>query len=49
MAIITEDTPIGYALPQVSRKLDVGLNQIETNDGQLDTIHTDAEAAAREG
>ena len=49
MAIITEDTPIGYALPQVSRRLDVGLNQITTNDGQLDTIHTDAEAAAREG
>tara|TARA_Y100000589_G_C27051109_1_gene587320 strand:- start:45 stop:488 length:444 start_codon:yes stop_codon:yes gene_type:complete len=49
MAIITEDTPIGYALPQVSRKLDLGLNQIKTNDGQLDTIHTDAEAAAREG
>ena len=49
MAIITENTPIGYALPQVSRRLDVGLNQITTNDGQLDTIHTDAEAAAREG
>ena len=49
MAIITEETPIGYALPPVSRKLNVELNQIKTNDGQLDTIHTDAEAAAREG
>lgn len=49
MAIITEDTPIGYALPQVSRKLEVGLNQIKTSDGKLDTIHNDAEAAAREG
>ena len=37
MAIITEETPIGYALPPVSRKLNVELNQIKTNDGQLDT------------
>jgi acyl dehydratase len=49
MAIITEDTPLGYALPPISRKLDVGLNQVKTNDGGLDTIHTDPEAAAREG
>ena len=49
MAIITEDTPIGYELPPVSRKLDVGLNRVKTDDGEIDTIHTDPEAAAREG
>jgi acyl dehydratase len=49
MAIITEDTPIGYELPPISRKLDVGLNRVKTDDGEIDTIHTDPEAAAREG
>ena len=49
MAIITEDTPIGYTLPAISRKLDVGLNQVKTDDGKIDTIHTDPDAAAREG
>lgn len=49
MAIITEDTPIGYALPHVSRKLGLDLNRVKTDDGELDTIHTDPDAAAREG
>ena len=49
MAIITEDTPIGYTLPAISRKLDGGLNQVKTDDGKIDTIHTDPDAAAREG
>ena len=49
MAIITEDTPVGYALPPVSRKLGLDLNRVKTDDGELDTIHTDADAAAREG
>lgn len=49
MAIITKDTPIGYALPPVSRKLGLDLNRVKTDDGELDTIHTDPDAAAREG
>ncbi|MBL23237.1 MAG: hypothetical protein CMM48_05000 [Rhodospirillaceae bacterium] len=49
MAIITEDTPVGYALPPVSRKLGLDLNRVKTDDGELDTIHTEADAAAREG
>lgn len=49
MAIITEDTPIGYTLPPVSRKLGLDLNRVKTDDGEIDTIHTDPDAAAREG
>jgi len=49
MAIITCDTPIGYLLPSVSQKLSVNLNRVVTNDGEIDTIHTDSVAAAREG
>jgi len=49
LAIITEDTPIGYVLPSVSRKLSVELNRVRTDSGELPTLHTDADAAAREG
>jgi acyl dehydratase len=49
MAIITEDTPIGYTLPPVSRELGLDLNRVKTDDGEIDTIHTDPDAAAREG
>jgi acyl dehydratase len=49
MAIITCDTPIGYLLPSVSQKLSVNLNRVVTSDGEIDTIHTDSTAAAREG
>lgn len=49
MAIITEDTPIGFELPPVSRKLSVELNRVKTGDGDIPTLHTDPAAAAREG
>ena len=49
MAIITEATPIGYSLPPVSQKLNVGLNEVITKDGKIDTIHSDKDAATREG
>jgi acyl dehydratase len=49
VAIITEDTPVGYALPPVSRKLSVELNRVRTETGDMPTLHTDPEAAAREG
>lgn len=49
MAVITEDTPIGYELPPVSRKLSVDLNRVRTESGEMPTLHTDPEAAAREG
>ena len=49
MAIITSSTPIGYELPTVSQKLSVNLNRVLTDAGEVDTIHTDSTAAAREG
>ncbi len=49
MAIITEDTPIGFELPSVSRQLSVDLNTVKTEVGEIPTLHTDPEAAAREG
>jgi hypothetical protein len=49
MAIITEDTPIGFELPPVARQLSVELNKVKTDDGEIPTLHTDPEAAAREG
>ena len=49
MAIITEDTPIGFELPSVARQLSVELNKVKTDDGEIPTLHTDPEAAAREG
>ncbi len=48
-AIINEDTPIGFELPPVSRQLSVELNKVKTDDGDIPTLHTDPEAAAREG
>ena len=49
IAMITENTPVGYQLPPVSRQLGVDLNRVKADDGELDTIHTDPEAANREG
>jgi hypothetical protein len=49
MAIITEDTPIGFELPPVERQLSVELNTVKTDNGDIPTLHTDPEAAAREG
>lgn len=49
MAVITEDTPIGFELPPVERQLSVDLNKVKTDDGEIPTLHTDPEAAAREG
>ena len=36
-------------MPPVSQKLSLGLNDVITEDGKLDTIHSDPDAAAREG
>ena len=49
MAIITEDSPIGFELRAVSRQLSVDLNKVKTDDGEIPTLHTDPEAAAKEG
>ncbi|MEQ8193226.1 MAG: MaoC family dehydratase [Rhodospirillales bacterium] len=50
MAVLTAQTPIGYVLPPVSRRLSPELNRVVGEEGQdVQTLHNDAEAAAREG
>ena len=49
-AILNERTPIGYALPPVSRRLSPELNRVVGESGNdVQTLHNDPEAAAREG
>jgi acyl dehydratase len=50
MAILTAQTSIGYVLPAVSRRLSPELNRVVGEEGgDVQTLHNDAEAAAREG
>lgn len=49
-AILDRRTPIGYCLPPVSRRLSPELNRVVGESGNdIQTLHNDPEAAAREG
>lgn len=49
-AIFDQRIPIGYTLPPVSRRLSSELNRVISESGdQVQTLHNDPEAAAREG
>ena len=49
-AILDRRTPIGYSLPHVSRRLSPDLNRVVGENGnEIQTLHNDPEAAAREG
>lgn len=49
-AILDQRTPIGYSLPPVSRRLSPELNRVIGETGNdVQTLHNDPEAAAREG